>query len=163
MAMFGRKEEESMAKQPNTAVSNQLNMIGEGTVFEGTLKSESDVRISGRVDGKLEVKGKVIVAHDGSIEGEITAASLDVAGRVHGEINVEERVVLKSSAVVEGNIHTDRIVVEEGAVYNGDCRMGSRTMKSESIVRPKEDARTPDEPKPSEPKPSESTIRRASA
>ena len=140
-----------MAKQPNAAVSNQINMIGEGTVFEGTLTSESDVRISGRVDGKLEVKGKVIVAQEGSVEGEITAASLDVAGRVQGEVVVEERVVLKSSARVEGNIQTARLVVEEGASFNGRCQMGNRTMRSESILRAEES-----------PAASEPTVRQAS-
>lgn len=142
-----------MAKQPNAAVSNQINMIGEGTVFEGTLTSESDVRISGRVDGKLQVKGKVIVAQEGNVDGEIKAASLDVAGRVHGEVVVEERVVLKSSAQVEGNIQTARLVVEEGAVFNGRCQMGNRTVNSESILRTESKS----------PEAAESPVRRASA
>lgn len=149
-----------MAKQPNAAVSSQINMIGEGTVFDGTLTSESDVRISGRVDGTLEVKGKVIVAQEGSVEGEIRAASLDVAGRVNGEIDVEERVVLKSSAVIEGNIQTARLVVEEGAEFNGTCRMGKRSVKSDSIVRKAEEASVR---KADNASPSESPIRRASA
>jgi cytoskeletal protein CcmA (bactofilin family) len=152
MALFRRKEEEPMAKQPNTAVSNQINMIGEGTVFEGTLTSESDIRISGRVEGKLEVKGKLIIAQEGQVEGEITAASLDVAGRVQGEIRVEERVVLKSSAVVDGNVQTGRIVIEEGAVYNGKCQMGSRTMTSDTKDRKTEPSA-----------PSDLPVRRASA
>lgn len=144
-----------MAKQSNGAVSNQINMIGEGTVLEGTLTSESDVRISGRVDGTLEVKGKVIVAQEGTVEGEIKSASLDVAGRVEAEIHVEERVVLKSSARVDGNVQTARLVVEEGAEFNGRCQMGNRTVRSETILRGEE------KPKPSEP--SEPSVRRASA
>ncbi len=141
-----------MAKQSNTAVSNQINMIGEGTVLDGTLTSESDVRISGRVDGNLEVKGKVIVVQEGVVEGEIKAASLDIAGRVQGEMLVEERVVLKSSAHVEGNIQTTRLIVEEGATFNGRCQMGSRSVRSESILRGEETAQ-----------PSEPSVRRASA
>ena len=152
MALFGRNEDEPMAKQLNTAVSNQINMIGEGTVFEGTLTSESDVRISGRVDGKLEVKGKVIIAQEGAVDGEINAASLDVAGHVHGEMIVEERVVLKSSAQVEGNVQTARLVVEEGATFNGRCQMGNRSVRSESIMREEE-----------KPQASEPSVRRASA
>lgn len=157
-----------MAKQPNATVSTQINMIGEGTVFEGTLKSESDVRISGRVEGTLEIKGKVIVAQEGNVEGEIKAASLDVAGRVNGEIDVEERVVLKSSAVIEGNIQTARLVMEEGAEFNGTCRMGRRTVKSESIVRKTEEpiVRKADESharQADEPSKPDSPVRRASA
>lgn len=139
MALFGRNEEGPMAKQSNSAVSNQINMIGEGTVFEGTLTSEGDVRISGRVNGKLEIKGKVIVAQEGTVDGEIKAASLDVAGRVEGQIEVEERVVLKSSAVIDGDIRTSRLVVEEGAVFNGKCQMGNRAVRSEAIVNTDEE------------------------
>lgn len=123
-----------MAKQSNAAAPNQINMIGEGATLDGTLKAEGDVRISGRVIGTVEISGKVIVAQEGVIEGEVRATSLDVAGRIEGDVDVEERVVLKSSAHVEGNIRTGRLVVEEGADFNGECRMGSRTMDSEAIL-----------------------------
>ncbi len=125
-----------MAKQSGVAAPNQINMIGEGTNFDGTLQAESDVRISGRVLGKIDVEGKVIVAQEGVVEGEVKAASLDVAGRIHGEIDVSERVVLKSSAEIEGDIRTGRLVVEEGAVFNGECRTGGRTMGSSEILPP---------------------------
>lgn len=123
-----------MAKQSNAAPPNQITMIGEGTTFDGTLQAESDVRISGRVMGKINVSGKIIVAQGGVIEGEIKADSLDVAGRIQGGIDVSERVILKSSAEIEGDIHTGRLVVEEGAVFNGQCRTGGRTMKSGQIL-----------------------------
>lgn len=123
-----------MARQTNASVPNQINMIGDGTVFEGTLTADSDVRISGRVVGKVDIQGKVIVAQEGAIEGEIKALSLDVGGRIQGELDVAERVVLKSSARVEGNIRTARLVVEEGAVFNGKCRMGNKTLDAGKII-----------------------------
>lgn len=132
--MFARNEEVPMAKQANVSSPNQINMIGEGTLFEGTLTAKSDVRISGRVVGKLNIKGKIIVAQEGAIEGEIKAVNLDVGGHVQGEIDVSERVILKSSARIEGNIRAGRLVVEEGAVFNGKCQMGGRTVDSESIL-----------------------------
>src|SRR5690606_39414806 len=96
--MFARNEEVPMSKQPNASSPNQINMIGEGTLFEGTLTAKSDVRISGRVVGKLNIKGKIIVSQEGTIEGEIKAVNLDVGGHIQGEIDVSERVILKSSA-----------------------------------------------------------------
>ena len=131
--MFGRNEEVPMARQANASAPNQINMIGDGTVFEGTLTAESDVRVSGRVVGKLNIKGKVIVAQEGTIDGEIKAVNLDVGGHIQGEIDVSERVILKSSARVEGNIRTGRLVIEEGAVFNGKCQMGGRTVDSDAI------------------------------
>lgn len=132
--MFGRNEEVPMARQSNASAPNQINMIGDGTVFEGTITAKSDVRVSGRVVGKLNIKGKVIVAQEGSLEGDIKAMNLDVGGHIQGEIDVSERVILKSSARIDGNIRTGRLVVEEGAVFNGKCQMGSRTVDSDTIA-----------------------------
>lgn len=127
MALFGNSQTEessSMADQTST-VQDQVNLVGEGTVFEGTLRAKSDVRASGKIIGTLEVDGKAMVAESGSVEGEIDATNADIAGQVDGEIHVEERLVLKSSARVEGRVETDRLVVEEGAQFTGECEMGT--------------------------------------
>lgn len=123
MAIFGNKNT-NMARTPVTAPSpSQLNMIGEGTVFEGTLRSESDLRISGRIVGKLHVGGKAIVAHEGVVEGELMATNAEVAGSVQGEIRIKELLILKGSARVDGNIEANRLIVEEGSIFNGKCQM----------------------------------------
>ncbi|MFB6248500.1 MAG: polymer-forming cytoskeletal protein [Salinibacter sp.] len=113
-----------MANQQNPA-QDQINLVGKGTVFEGTVRAESDVRASGQIVGTLKVEGKAMIAESGSVDGEIIATNADIAGRVQGEIEVEERLVLKSTAQVDGNIETDRLVVEEGAQFTGECTMGT--------------------------------------
>lgn len=113
-----------MANQSGT-VQDQVNLVGEGTVFEGTIRAESDVRASGHIIGTLEVKGKTMIAKEGSVEGEVMATNADIAGEVQGEIHVEERLVLKSTARVDGKIETDRLIVEEGAQFTGECKMGT--------------------------------------
>lgn len=112
----------SMANQ-TSSVQDQVNLVGKGTVFEGTVRAESDVRASGRIIGTLEVEGKTMIAEEGSVEGEIIATSADIAGEVQGEIHIEERLLLKSSARVEGKIETDRLIIEEGAQFTGECEM----------------------------------------
>jgi cytoskeletal protein CcmA (bactofilin family) len=113
-----------MATQQNPA-QDQINLVGKGTVFEGTVRAENDVRASGQVIGTLRVEGKAMISESGSVDGEIIATNADVAGRVQGDIEIEERLVLKSTARVEGNIETDRLVVEEGAEFTGECKMGT--------------------------------------
>lgn len=113
-----------MANQQNPA-QDQINLVGKGTVFEGTVRAENDVRASGQVIGTLQVEGKAMISESGSVDGEIIATNADVAGRVQGDIEIEERLVLKSTARVEGNIETDRLVVEEGAQFTGECTMGT--------------------------------------
>lgn len=102
---------------------DQVNLIGEGTTFEGTVRAESDVRASGQIVGTLDVEGRAFIAENGSVDGEIIATNAEIAGRVEGEIEVEERLVLKSTAQVHGTIDTDRLVVEEGAQFTGECSM----------------------------------------
>lgn len=113
-----------MASQTDS-VQDQVNLIGEGTVFEGTVHAESDIRASGRIVGTLDVEGKVMIAEGGSVEGEILATDADIAGQVQGEIRIDERLVLKSTAQVDGTIETDRLIVEEGAQFTGECEMAT--------------------------------------
>jgi cytoskeletal protein CcmA (bactofilin family) len=113
-----------MPDQHNPA-QDQINLVGKGTVFEGTVRAENDVRASGQIVGTLRVEGKAMISESGSVDGEIIATNADVAGRVQGEIEIEERLVLKSTAQVDGNIKTDRLVVEEGAQFTGECERGT--------------------------------------
>jgi len=113
-----------MADQKAPA-QDQINLVGKGTVFEGTVRADSDVRASGQVVGTLQVEGKAMIAESGSVDGEIIATNADIAGHVQGEIQVKELLVLKSTARVDGNIETDRLVVEEGAQFTGECKMGT--------------------------------------
>ena len=127
---FGSKKENMARNQTSSAPSPQINMIGEGTVFEGTLRSESNLVISGRIVGKLDVGGKAIVATDGVVEGEMIATNAEVAGSVQGEIRIRELLVLKGSARVDGNIEATRLIVEEGSIFNGKCQMTKDAGKS---------------------------------
>ena len=160
MGLFGNTQTDdtssSMANQTST-VQDQVNLVGEGTVFEGTVRAESDVRASGRIIGTLDVEGKIMVAEEGSVEGEIDATNAEIAGQVHGEIRIEERLVLKSTARVDGMIETDRLVVEDGAQFTGECEMG--TPVSESVGASGEEGRQNGEarPEPSEANEAESS------
>ncbi|PSQ82575.1 MAG: polymer-forming cytoskeletal protein, partial [Bacteroidetes bacterium QS_7_67_15] len=114
----------SSSSSSGEALPDQINMVGEGTVFEGTLRAESNVRVSGHIKGKLDVDGRVIVTQEGVVEGELHAADADVAGSMRGEIYVSERLMLKSTARIDGTIEAGRIKVEEGALFAGQCKIG---------------------------------------
>lgn len=136
MAVFGqRSTENGMTRQTAAPSAEHINMIGEGSVFDGTLTSPGDVHVRGRVVGRIQADGKVVVAQEGHVEGEVNADNADIAGRVEGDVRIESRLILKSTARIDGNIYTNRLVVEEGAFYNGNCEMGQsggRIQQSES-------------------------------
>ena len=113
-----------MAKGPATPDLTSINLIGEGSEVEGSMRSTTDVRVNGRIKGDLVVEGKVIIADKGILDGTLKAQSADVAGTVVGELTIDDRLLLKSTAKIEGDIRTGRLVVEEGATFEGQCTMG---------------------------------------
>lgn len=138
MAIFKSPAGDSSPSTPMSTKSGsaptpgQVNIIGQGTVIEGGIKANSDVRISGKVIGNVNVDGKTVVTPEGIVEGEVRSSHADIAGRVDGEVFVSERLVLKNSAVVEGNIHTAKLVIEDGATFSGTCDMGGTIPKAGS-------------------------------
>lgn len=116
--------------QKNVNGTNQkspsLNMISEGTKIKGTIKSQNDIRIAGRLEGEVVCKGKVIISSTAQIDGNISSAEADIAGKVEGTIKVSNKLSLRQSAVVGGDIFTKTLIVEEGAQINGNCRMGAQ-------------------------------------
>ncbi|MEO8086064.1 MAG: polymer-forming cytoskeletal protein [Bacteroidota bacterium] len=104
--------------------TSSINLIGAGTVVEGDIKSNGDIRIDGSVIGNIVSKAKVVVGATGSIEGNVTSQNADVSGNIRGKVTVNELLFLKSSANIQGDIVTGKLVVEVGATFTGTCNMG---------------------------------------
>jgi cytoskeletal protein CcmA (bactofilin family) len=104
--------------------TSSINLIGAGTVVEGDIKSNGDIRIDGNVIGNIVSKAKVVVGATGSINGNVTSQNADVSGSIKGKVTVNELMFLKSSANIQGDIVTGKLVVEVGATFTGTCNMG---------------------------------------
>lgn len=104
--------------------TSAINLIGAGTVVEGDIKSNGDIRIDGSVLGNVVSKAKVVVGATGSIDGNVTSQNADVSGSIRGKVTVNELLFLKSSANIQGDIVTGKLVVEVGATFTGTCNMG---------------------------------------
>lgn len=107
--------------------SPSLNMISEGTKLKGTINSQSDIRVAGKIIGEAISKGKLIVTSNGILEGNLKASEADVAGKIEGELHISDKLILRQSAVINGDIYTKTLIVEEGAQINGSCHMGTDT------------------------------------
>lgn len=107
-----------------------INMISEGTRIKGELASKTDVRVAGIVEGEIHADGKCIITNSGNVKGNISADEADISGSVNGEIKVGTRLILRKSAKVTGNIHAKSFLVEEGAFFEGTCRMSEKPLES---------------------------------
>ena len=102
-----------------------VSLIGKGSVLEGTIKTDGGVRIDGRVIGEVVAKGSAAVGEGGEVDGSLTAKNISVAGRVQGNLTATEKLTLEARSIVSGDIRAARLIVDEGAVFDGKCEMGA--------------------------------------
>lgn len=98
-------------------------VIGTGTVIEGLLKVYHDIRVDGIIKGKIFIEGDLIVGTSGSIEADIEVISTKIGGKILGNLIAKEKIELEEHASVVGDIKTKDLVINEGAVFHGNCSM----------------------------------------
>jgi cytoskeletal protein CcmA (bactofilin family) len=103
----------------------RLNRLVEGTKVIGDIITESNLRIDGEVKGNVATSSKVVIGATGSILGNLTCMEADVEGHVEGKLNIEGLLVLRETAHISGDIFTNKLHMEEGAVFEGVCKMSS--------------------------------------
>ena len=108
----------------NNNSETSINRIVEGTFIEGTINSDSNLRIDGEFKGLLITKGRLVVGPKGKVSGKVNCLCCDVEGILEGEITVLELLSMKSSATVQGDLYYGLLSVEAGAKALGTFRMG---------------------------------------
>ena len=126
------KPAEPMSKPMEPVTNGKINSIMEGTSIEGEIKSDSNIRIDGRVKGTINVRGRLIVGTSGVVEGDVTCQSSDIEGTVNGKITCADLLSLKATAKLTGDINTKKLAIEPGAIFTGNCSMGGGVVKEMS-------------------------------
>ncbi|WP_207554793.1 bactofilin family protein [Acidiluteibacter ferrifornacis] len=114
----------NMARNNETDTS-AINIIRQGTDIVGDITCKGDIRIDGKLKGTLNCDGKVVVGEGGLIEGTITCKNADISGSVKVSISVKELLTLKSTSNLVGDINTNKLQIEPGANFSGNCKMGA--------------------------------------
>ena len=108
------------------SVGGNLNtIIGKGSAFEGRLSVQSTLRVDGRVKGTIKTSDSLVVGKEGDIDGDIAVRNAIVGGKLKGKLDASGKVVLESNSVFSGELKTTKLVIDEGAVFEGTCAMGS--------------------------------------
>lgn len=127
--------DQAMSKPIEPINSGKINSIMEGTSIEGEIKSDSNIRIDGRVKGTVHARGRVIIGQTGIIEGEVVCQSSDIEGTLLGKINCQDLLSLKATAKLQGDINTKKLAIEPGAVFTGNCSMAGGVVKEMDPAR----------------------------
>jgi cytoskeletal protein CcmA (bactofilin family) len=105
-------------------VKGQTCVITQGTVIEGKFHCTENVRLDGTIKGEVRCDKRLVMGDSGKVEGNVISLDASIRGRVEGNIEILETLQLHSSAFIKGNIRAKSLSVEEGAIYNGECRIG---------------------------------------
>jgi cytoskeletal protein CcmA (bactofilin family) len=112
-------------------------VLGANCTLEGTLRSNSNVRLDGTFTGTLEITGNVLVGETAKINADINAKNISIAGAVRGNVN-GKKVQLLRTGRIWGDIHAQALTTEEGAFIDGKITM----MSQEHAPTPHEDNTT---------------------
>ena len=94
--------------------------VGSSVVIKGELSAKEDIRIAGRVEGRIDVDGYTLTVEESAhVHADVSGSGIIVAGSVKGSIVAEHRIELRATASVEGDISAPVVRVDEGAVVRG--------------------------------------------
>ncbi len=115
-------ESESMAR--DIKEGRLSGFVGNGTVLTGETNFQAMLRVDGHLTGKVgSESGTLIIGSTGKVDANITVAAAMINGTVNGDIIAFEKVELGRTARVVGNIQAPRLMIEDGAIFEGSCNM----------------------------------------
>ena len=98
--------------------------VGSGTSITGEATFKSMLRIDGRFSGRISSPtGSLIVGSGGQVDANIEVAVCSIQGSVNGDVVATQRIELGRAAKLNGNIQTPSLMIEQGAVFEGSCKM----------------------------------------
>jgi cytoskeletal protein CcmA (bactofilin family) len=129
--MLERKPKE--AKVTEALERREVNaFMGAETFFEGKLTYTGAVRLDGRFKGVIRSDDTLIVGETGRIEGELHVGITIIQGEMVGNVYGKERVELHHPGRMIGNITAPVVIMDEGAVFEGNCKMKKKEEKKET-------------------------------
>ncbi len=112
-----------MSRSVPSTGSELGTVIGTDTLIKGDITVPHSMRLDGRVQGKVEVNDTLTVGPNGVVEGNIQVRSVMVGGKVVGSVSASDKITLNATAVMNGDLMCTKLVIEEGATFDGMSKM----------------------------------------
>ncbi len=120
--MRAMTESESLAREIKEGTLN--GFIGNGTALVGEAMFKGMLRVDGHLSGRVTSEdGTLIIGTNGQVDANVEVAVATINGTVNGDIIATKRIEIGRAAKVTGNIQTAALVIEQGAIFEGSCRM----------------------------------------
>jgi len=115
-------ESESLARDIKEGTLS--GFVGGGTDVTGEANFKAMMRVDGHFSGRItSSSGTLIVGNNGKVDANIEVAVAVIHGNINGDIIATQRLELGRAAKVNGNIQTPSLIIEQGAIFEGSCKM----------------------------------------
>jgi len=127
--------------KPYPASEEISAFLGKETVFQGKMTFQGMFRMEGKFEGEFFESGTLIVGETAVVKGKIGVNILVIYGLVEGDVIAKGRVEIHPLGKFHGNLITPILVVEEGGILEGNCKMEGKTEKEDAlhVIPSKED------------------------
>lgn len=133
--MFGKKSNDEFG------LETMDTLIGKGTCFEGIINATGTIRIDGEFKGEVKAKGDLVLGESAKVEASIEARNVYVNGYLKGDLKIEGKVDIAPTGKLYGDLLVGNLIIEEGAVFKGNCQMATIKRERENDSTDKIDFR----------------------
>ncbi len=98
-------------------------IIGSTITVSGEFRSDEQIRVLGKISGRIETTADIVIEEEGTIEAEVTTRNLDVHGSIVGNVVASDRFEIHPNGVVTGDIQAPRVILTDGCKYKGHIKV----------------------------------------
>lgn len=135
---FLKKVGKSKGSSRKNGNHNSTTVVKPQTVVRGDITGYEDVIIEGKVEGRVIIKGDLLVIERGLVEADVDARNVLVAGKINGNVYASQKIEIEKSGILNGDIKCPKVIVTEGAVLRGNIDMNYEGLDMAKEKHPKQ-------------------------
>ena len=136
--------------KPSSGSEEISAFLGKETVFEGKMTFQGVFRLDGKFQGEIFESGNLVVGESAVVNGKVNVQTLVIHGAVDGEVRAGARVEIHATGKLSGNLFTPVLLIQEGGIFEGHCKMKQSPDKEEDLHTPGRENALPLSPRGSE-------------
>jgi cytoskeletal protein CcmA (bactofilin family) len=121
-----------MIKIRGSAPDELNGFMDQGTQFHGELRFRDSFRIDGELKGRIVSDNTLIVGETGKVDADVECSVVSIRGTVTGRVQARDRIELLAGSRVQATLVAPRLVIEEGAFFQGECDMSPSGARDEA-------------------------------
>jgi cytoskeletal protein CcmA (bactofilin family) len=142
----------------SVATFDNASLVDRHSTFDGNFRSQRDLRVDGELKGNVTCEGTLFISEGATIAATVEAEHITVAGELRGEIRCRGRFQILPSGRVRATVATGSLVIQEGAIYEGQLEMAGIERSTLRPIRARSSvASVGSDPGPSERQPGNGT------